>query len=353
MTAQDTLHRIFLQTVFPLLFLLSFVQSTLAAENAPASTSIPPAASLSAEVIGFATVDGTTTGGGNATPITVTTFAQLSEAAHDPAPRVIVVSGTIKTGGGYGMKIASHKTILGADKNATIHGGIQINTVSNVIVRNLNIHGIWPHSGPDDAIALRNSHHVWLDHLNVWDGGDGNLDITSQSTHVTVSWCKFSYTDKNHPHRFCALIGSGGGDHPEDWGKLKVTWHHNWFADLVDQRMPRLMYGQAHIFNNLYTASGNTYCIGVGSYGAALIENNYFKNVDDPHIHMYDVHCHITARGNIYDQTTGKKDSGPGGTRHASGQNFSVTPLTTPPYDYSPHPAEGIPSLVAYYAGPQ
>lgn len=308
---------------------------------------------LQKEPIGFATVDGKTTGGGSATPLTVRTFAELNAAAQDQAPRVIIVTGAIKTEGGYAMKIASNKTIRGADKNATIEGGLSINNVSNVVLRNFNMKGTWPNSGPDDAIAVRNSHHVWIDHLNIWDAGDGNLDITSQSTYVTVSWCKFWYTEKRHPHRFCALIGSGGGDHPEDWGKLKVTWHHNWFADLVDQRMPRLMYGQAHIFNNYYTAAGNSYCIGVGSYSAALIENNYFKDVKTPHQFMYDVYCDITAHGNIYKSTTGKRDTGRGGARHAPAQQFTVTAFDRPPYNYKLDNADEIPKIVTRNAGPR
>ncbi len=226
-----------------------------------------------AELIGFATVNGNTTGGGNATPTTVKTLAELKAAVADNNPRVIIVSGTIKTtdGGNSALQITSNKTIIGADKNAKIYGGIAMSGVNNVVVRNLSVQGVWPNIGPGDAVAVANSaHHIWLDHLSIWDAPDGNLDITKQANYVTVSWCKFWYTSKDHPHRLNGLIGAGGGTQPDDWGKLKVTYHHNWFADLVDQRMPRLMYGQAHVFNNYYTATGNSYCVGVGSYGAAL-----------------------------------------------------------------------------------
>lgn len=308
------------------------------------------------ELIGFAAVESVTSGGGDVPPTIVKTYAELKAAVSDNTPRVVVVSGTIKTtdGDGYGLPIGSNKTIQGADKSATIYGGIAITGVNNVIVRNLNIHGIYPNSGPDDAIAVKElSHHIWLDHLNVWDSGDGSLDITRQASYVTVSWCKFWYTQKSHPHRLCSLIGSGGGDHPEDWGYLKVTYHHNWFAELVDQRMPRLVYGQAHVFNDYYTSSGNSYCVGVGSYGSALVENNYFKNVNDPISFMYDVHCEIVSRGNVFDNTTGKRDNGHGGSRHASGQTFKVEPFTTPPYPYSMDKAEEVPALVSKCAGPQ
>jgi len=113
------------------------------------------------------------------------------------------------------------------------------------------------------------------------------------------------------------------------------------------------MYGQGHIFNNYYSATGNSYCIGVGSYGMALIENNYFKEVKSPHMFMYDVYCDITARGNIYDKTTGKKDSGRGGTRAVSGQAFAVSAFIDAPYNYKLDKAEDVPSIVSRLAGNQ
>lgn len=58
------------------------------------------------------------------------------------------------------------------------------------------------------------------------------------------------YTRKPLSQRFASLVGSGGGDHPEDEGKLHVTYHHNWWAQNVNQRMPRVIYGDGHIYNN-------------------------------------------------------------------------------------------------------
>ena len=52
-----------------------------------------------------------------------------------------------------------------------------------------------------------------------------------------------------------------------------------------------LFNGQAHIYNNYYTASGDLYCVGVGSYASALIENNYFKGVKNPLVFMYNILC--------------------------------------------------------------
>jgi pectate lyase len=312
---------------------------------------------------GFATVNAngvaTTTGGGNASPTTVTTFAALMAAAQDSAPRVIIVSGTIRTtdGGGAAMRVASNKTIMGANKSATIYGGIEMNGVNNVIVRNLNIQGTWPNSGPDDTVASRNSHHIWYDHLNIWDSTDGSLDITNQSNYQTVSWTKFWYSNSTHDHRLASLNGSGGGDHPEDSRYLKITYHHNWWGQYVDQRMPRVMYGKGHQYNNYFNSPGNLYCIGVGSFGSVLVENNYFKGVNGPHIFQYAWHMYIAATGNVYDGTTGNRHTGMGGTRDTNDPALNAgvedAAAFTPPYTYALDAAADVPALVQKCAGPQ
>lgn len=323
------------------------------------SSSIPAEASLSAGPLGFATQNGGTTGGGTVAATTVTTCAELKTAAADKNPRVIRISGTIVTSecnGGYGLPIASNKTVIGADKKATVKGGLYVNSgVSNVIIRNLNVQGNWPNAGADDAVHVQGATRVWLDHLNIWDATDGNLDITGEADYVTVSWCKFWYTDASHDHRLNGLIGSGGGDHPEDWGKLHVTYHHNWYSTLVNERMPRLMYGTGHVYNNYYTSSGNGYCVGFGSYGTILVENNYFKGVKNPISFMYDVYAWIVQRGNTFDNTTGTGPSlsGKQGSRAVTGQDFAVAEFKTPPYAYSLTKAADVPTLVSTYAGPQ
>ncbi|MGC4067017.1 MAG: hypothetical protein QM784_20750 [Polyangiaceae bacterium] len=339
------------------------ITSTGGTSSKGGSSATGGGSSCPVELVGFASVnaDGIngTTGGGNATPVTVTTFAQLKAAAQDSAARVIVVSGTIKTtdGGGSAMSVASNKTIIGANKSATIYGGIVLNGVSNVIVRNLNIQGVYPNSGPDDTLASHNSHHVWYDHLAIWDAGDGLLDITNQSNYHTVSWTKFYYTNSANGHRLASLNGSGGGDHPEDSRYLKSTYHHNWWSTLVNERMPRMMYGKLHAFNNYYNAPNNAYCIGVGSFGTALIENNYFKSVKSPHIFMYDWHMYIAASGNVYDNTTGNKDTGMSGSRGTNDPALNAgvedAAAFTPPYKYTLDKAADVPALVQKCAGPQ
>ncbi|KAF9878706.1 C6 transcription factor [Colletotrichum karsti] len=298
-------------------------------------------------VNGFASAAGGTTGGGNAAAVTVTNANDLKTAAKASGARVIIVKGKIDTQGA--VDVASDKTIRGQDSTATIIGGFNLKGVSNIIIKNLNIQA----GGSVDTIASRNSHHVWYDHLNIWDAGDGLLDITQESDYQTVSWCKFWYSSKTGDHRLASLVGSGGGDHPEDEGKLRVTYHHNWWAENVDQRMPRVMYGEGHIYNNFFNSPGNTYCVGFGSYGSVLIQNNYFKDVKNPHQFMYDVYAYSAASGNVYDKTSGAQQTGKLGSRNVAGQEWATAAPVSPPYSYSLDSASGVPDLVKKCAGPR
>ena len=312
------------------------------------------------ELYGYADVTAngleSVTGGGNSTPVIVTTLSDLKKEASGNLPKVIVISGTIVCPD-YAVDVGSNKTIVGIDDNAVLYGGFNIKNSSNVIVCNLNVQGTWPNSGPDDCFNIENSHHVWLNHLSVWNSTDGNIDIKAGSDYITVSWCKIWYTDDTvvngkdvHGHRLSCLIGSGAGDHDAtDMGKLHVTYHHNWFGNNLDQRMPRVMYGRAHIYNNYYTAKDNTYCVGADCYASVLIENNSFNDVNNPHQFHYDNEypASIVARGNLYNNTSGTKDSG------QKKENNKVSPFETTVYDYKLNNASDVSGVVSSYAGPK
>lgn len=312
---------------------------------------LSPTLCSASDLIGWAAVEAlgvkTTTGGGTATPVTVTTLEKLSRLARADSPQVILISGTIATGA-KPVEITSHKTLRGVNSQALIQGGIKMGGVCNVIVQNLSIQGAGVGQDPADAIAVRASHHIWLDHLKVWDSRDGNLDLTNGSDFITVSWCKFWYTDAGNDHRLCSLVGSGSTHGDTDTGRNRATYHHNWFADLVRERMPRILFGQSHVFNNLYTCTGNNYCVAAGSFASVLIEQNYFQGVKDPHKFADDNHAFITARDNIYAGTKGKQETGLGGTLGPAVEAF-----TQPPYAYTADAAKDVPTLVMKGAGPQ
>ncbi|KAJ4361602.1 hypothetical protein N0V95_001763 [Ascochyta clinopodiicola] len=321
---------------------LSHVASALSLLGVAISQSCP-----NDKVNGYASVGSGTTGGESASPIVVKNAEQLRAAAKASGPAVIVIDGMINTNGV--VKVSSDKTIKGQNKNAGIVGGFAIDAVSNIILQNLNVRA----GAAADAIASTRPDHIWYDHLNIYDAAAGLLDITKQSDYQTVSWCKFWYRDGSADHRLASLLSSGGGTQPYDEGKLRVTYHHNWWADNVDQSMPRVMYGEAHVYNNFYNSKGNTYCIGFGSYGSVLIENNYFKDVRSPHEFMYDVYAFAKASGNVYDKTSGNRQAGRFGDKDADGHdNHSAGPFT-PPYSFSLGDAKGVQELVQRFAGPR
>ena len=136
-----------------------------------------------------------------------------------------------------------------------------------------------------------NAHHVWFDHCDVVDGTDGNLDVVNGSDFVTISWTKFHYTPRTdnvgndstgaNGHRFSNLIGSDDNI-PGDVGHLNITWHHNWWAENVNQRMPRSRAGKIHMLNNLFTSTGNSYCTNAGQGAQLLVEGNVYSGVAGP-----------------------------------------------------------------------
>ncbi len=212
-----------------------------------------------------------TTGGGGGTIVHVSTKSDFATYAGSTTPYTIIIDSTTDSSwiSTANVTVRSHKTIIGAHSGIVFDGfGLDINTQTNIILRNLTIKNANP-----DAIAIRASHHIWIDHCDLSACNDGLLDITIGSDYATVSWTKF------HDHDKVSLANSGT-QHFEDVGKNRVTYHHNWFADNV-QRNPRIGYGKGHVFNNYYT-NISSYCVGFHTGASVLVESNYFLNSASP-----------------------------------------------------------------------
>ena len=297
-------------------------------------------ASSAAGLVGWAALSGDgvngTSGGGTSSPVVVTSLGQLASAASGTTPRVITVSGTISGS----VSVGSNKTIQGA-AGAVLHGHIQMTGSANVIVRNLTVVGYDWSDDSDcqngaDAITVKRGHHLWFDHDDISDGSDGNLDITHGSDDITVSWTKFHYSgNRSGGHQLSTLIGHSDSNGSEDSGHLKVTFHHDWWADHVVERMPRVRFGKVHVFNSLFTASGDDSCIRAGVSSRVLVENNAFVKVKKP----FDLDGGgLVARGNVF--------LGVSGNRQGSGSAFS------PPYPYTLESASALAGEVESGAGP-
>lgn len=308
-------------------------------------------------LIGWATVSGdnvaSTTGGGSAAPVRPNTAAELMMYASDATPRVIEIAGTFAV---PRLQVASNKTLVGIGNDATINGGVRIRgtssaPVQNVVVRNLRVNGATT-DVDNDAFQVYFAHHIWIDHCEIWDGPDGNLDMTHAINWITVSWTKFRYTTayqrpegETSDHRFSSLLGHSDDNEGEDTGRIKVSFHHNWWAERVIERMPRVRFGQVHVFNNYFSSADNNYCVRAGTRAQLLIEGNFFDGVNSPHeFNSSDEEqtASITERNNVYQATTGERQTGGGGPT-----------FTNPPYSATIEPAADIPARVRACAGPR
>lgn len=322
--------------------------------------------------IGWASQGSATTGGGTATPILVTTLSQFQSEVGGTAAKVIYVKGEFAPAE---IKIGSNKTIIGCSSGAKIQGHVGIGSgSSNVIIRNLKISGYGVGdctkdpgfdagtgcSSGADAIGVNGTaHHVWFDHCLIMDGTDGNLDITNDADFVTVSWTKFAYTPRTDNvgddstgaagHRFSNLVG-GTDSNPTGWPgtrPLNVTWHHNWWADGVVERQPRVRFGRNHLFNNYYNSTISNYCVRAGIEASILLESNAFEGVKSPH-QFNSTANEATAyialgtgdRANSYTSTTGDQ------AKQGGGSSF------TPPYSYQVTAASTVAAAVKAGAGP-
>nr|MDT0659860.1 right-handed parallel beta-helix repeat-containing protein [Micromonospora sp. DSM 115978] len=299
--------------------------ATVALVAASTLVSMQSASAATFNMQGWATQGGGTSGGGSASPVTVTTSAALISNMQASGSRVIRVSGTIAISGM--QRVAANKTIIGVGGNATITGGgLNVASVSNVIIRNINFR-----SWGDDAINVQYSTRVWIDHNSFTSGYDGAVDIKRSSDYVTVSWNRVYGHDKSF------LLGHSDSNSGEDVGRLRVTYHHNWF-DGSNQRHPRVRFGNpVHVFNNFYRSNGG-YGVASTCNAGVLVEGNYFENVSDP-FHRGEGSSPVgglVARNNHF------VNSGSGQT---GGSVASI------PYSYQMDPASSVKSIVTGGAG--
>jgi pectate lyase len=299
------------------------------------------------DMVGFATLGGSTTGGGNAAPVTVTTLADLTTNAARTEPAVIIIKGTIvipAASEGVQVPVESNKTILGADPQSGLTGGgLLINGKENVIVQNLTI-ALAAHT---DAITVMASRRIWIDHCDLssdidHSSGfyDGLVDITHASDFITVSWTRF------HDHFNTSLVGHSDANAAEDTGHLTVTYHHNLFSNTASGE-PRVRFGSVHVFNNLYQ-DVTDYAIASQMNAQVIVEKNVFQNVKVPITNQHEVSAtsfagQVQDIGNSYTAMTGDNVIVP-----PPGAVFTFTP----PYPYMTDSTATVPAIVGACAGP-
>ncbi|KQM69541.1 hypothetical protein ASE74_06020 [Pedobacter sp. Leaf216] len=242
------------------------------------TSSTPANTTVNAALVGYALVNGKTTGGQGGVETTVSTLAQLKAALGDNVTRTVYINGTIKGAGTDPVYVKSNKSIIGRS-GAVIEGvNLFIYTVNNIVIQNITFKNYVEQA----AVQIKEAaHHIWVDHCDFstdrsrgWEYWGKDITITRESDYVTVSWNKF------HDTNLSVLISGGIEGHESDKGKLHITMHHNMWYN-VTEREPSMNYGSVHMFNN-YHLNNAGYSIGTRAGGIVRTDNEYFSNCAKP-----------------------------------------------------------------------
>ncbi len=176
------------------------------------------------------------------------------------------------------VDVRSNKTVDGRGRAITVEGTLRFDGARNVILSDIALtNTLEGRCGQDgDVILVRGqggsdpaaytSRDLWFHHLELYDGGDGLLDLRGASR-VTVSWSHL------HTHKKAMLMWQDQDGDPTPG--MRVTLHHNYF-DKITLRGPQLVYGWAHYYNNYQY---QWYEYGAASLGGAQLasENNIYE----------------------------------------------------------------------------
>lgn len=303
----------------------STTDASAVVETTPASGNLTAKIGNCAEVPGWASQNGGTTGGGSAAETVVTTYAQLKSAIESSSVKVIKVSGTITVTTRLSFQDQTGKTIYGAsgaklvstNQTKDASGIINIKRCKNIIIRNLIFEGpgAYDTDGWDNAI-LDECTNVWVDHCEFRDGVDGNFDIKNKSDYISVTYSKFHYlkppkaggSGGSDDHRYSNLIGSSDGA-TGDRGKLRITFARCWWAPGCKERMPRVRFGKVHIVNSFFNSTVSNKCIAAGFEADIRVESNVFEGVKTP-IDLMTGYTAVTAADNVFTSTSGNQAGG-------------------------------------------
>ncbi|MDP5170684.1 MAG: T9SS type A sorting domain-containing protein [Bacteroidia bacterium] len=294
--------------------------------------------------IGWASVNGGTTGGAGGSTVSAANRAELLGHASSASTLIIEIADSIVLAPQEMLLVAANKTIIGTSPDAAILGGGLWVNGNNVIIRNLSIGDSYVAGATDNTDAIRiTAQQVWVDHCQLQNSSSGLIDIHSSADnvadYVTISYCHFLNQNS------VMVIGESDTeiacrDH------LRVTIHHCWFDGRgsvgLSEHSPRVRFGQVHFFNNYLELIKNA---SVGAYfeSEVVVENNFFRSADDPYVvrdkGKGQKDPALAASGNLLEFTTGIKE--------IYGTPFSPSAA----YAYSPDPAIEVPALVMNAAG--
>lgn len=257
-----------------------------------------PRENLVDKAIGFG---GNTTGGLGGESCRVTNLndsgaGSLRACAESEGPKWITfnVSGTIPLESAISVK--SNKTIDGRGEHVVLAVyGLELFDVENIIVHNIEITNTASPKNTErnknikDAISInsltdaKDTKNIWIDHVTFYKIDDGMVDIVSSGSHqntpknITISWSHLKDVDTSKVDR-AMLFGNTYSENGAPDRNITVTLHHNHF-DKLNSRLPHLIWGQVHAFNNYWNepASSGAYITYNGQFYS---ENNIFEKKD-------------------------------------------------------------------------
>lgn len=341
-------------------------------------------------MIGFASMNGGTTGGQGGEVVTPATFDELNAYCTSPQPLIILIDREFKGSNPDAsnpnapvrrvLRLASNKTLLGVDSSGFINQiSIDINAQRNIIIRNIKftmkdvpvdrsgseVKILGTNSDPDiisisadlNAVpaADRITRNIWIDHCEFYnedpsvmtdeDRYDGLIDIKNDAQFITISWCYF------HDHHKGCLSGSGGSDNYD----RKTTMHHNLF-DNISSRIPLQRYGKLHLLNNYIVNSGNGLNVRIQS--EAVAEKNYFKDSKKPIFGKTSEGGTATEIDNYFDHCTRlswvhiPSTTSPDADALNASEEYNANDYVVP-YEYGPYATEvaNVPGIVTQWAG--
>ena len=254
----------------------------------------------------------------------------------------------------------SNLTIYSKKGAKITHTCVDITGSNNIIIRNIEFDEIWEWDDETQGGYDRNdwdymtiekgSFDIWIDHCTFYKAYDGVIDIKTptDSSNVTISWCEFLPSSEdnvffdammnimkdnpdNYPY-YKHLLEEGMTDrqiYNYAYGQKKThllgqsdtdtsaknitaTFANNYYKNSMD-RMPRLRYGTAHVYNCIMDAQDlrdmrldieNT----VGSTLAQkIVSNGASSNCG---AHMLLENCYMSGMTNVLISGNGESSAG-------------------------------------------
>ena len=260
------------------------------------------------------------------------------------------------------LKLAgmSNLTIYSKNGAKITHTCIDITGSDNIIIRNIKFDELWEWDDETSGGYDRNdwdymtiekgSSNIWIDHCTFYKAYDGVIDIKTPSAYsnITISWCEFlpasdggTFFDnmmnamKANPdgYAYYKHLRESGMTHEQicnyAYGQKKthllgqsdedtssknitVTFANNYYKDSMD-RMPRLRFGTAHVYNCIMDAQNlRNYRLDIektagSEYAQKIVSNGASSNCG---AHMLLENCYMSGITNVLISGNGSSAAG-------------------------------------------